>query len=178
VILLDVMMPNMDGVTLCERIREHITCPIIIVSAYSSKEEILRAFDAGADEFISKPVDAEVIVAQVGAHLRREKRRNANVIKAWFFGDLIIDYAKRKVAIAGKNVKLSKKEFDIVELLSRYVGQVFSRERIYEAVWGFDGEGDSSTVTEHISNVRAKFKKHTQYNYIETAWGIGYKWNG
>ncbi|MDR2599641.1 MAG: response regulator transcription factor [Oscillospiraceae bacterium] len=178
VILLDVMMPNLNGIELCKRIREHITCPIIIISSYTGKEEILRAFAAGADEFIKKPVDGEIVVAQIDAHLRREERRNHNVISARFFGELIIDYAKRKITIAGKNIKLSKKEFDIVELLSRHKGLVFDRERIYDKVWGLEGEGDSNTVTEHISNIRAKFNKHTEHNYIETAWGIGYKFNG
>ena len=91
---------------------------------------------------------------------------------------MVIDYSKREVCIGGATVALSKKEFDIVELLSINAGQVFDRERIYEAVWGYDGEGNSDTIMEHIRKIRVKFSSLTLHNYIETVWGVGYKWNG
>ena len=91
---------------------------------------------------------------------------------------MVIDYSKREVSINGTPVNLSKKEFDIVELLSLNAGQVFDRERIYEAVWGLDGEGNSDTIIEHIRRIRTKIAAYTDRVYIETVWGVGYKWNG
>ena len=95
-----------------------------------------------------------------------------------FFSEMVIDYSKREVSINGTPVNLSKKEFDIVELLSLNAGQVFDRERIYEAVWGLDGEGNSDTIMEHIRKIRNKFAALSRHSYIETVWGVGYKWNG
>ena len=95
-----------------------------------------------------------------------------------FFGELAVDYAARTVTAGGQPVVLARKEFDILELLSLNPGQVFDRERIYEAVWGLDGEGSSDTVMEHIRKIRAKLAAHTLHSYIETVWGYGYKWNG
>lgn len=91
---------------------------------------------------------------------------------------MVIDYTKREISINQKQIALSKKEFDIVELLSTYAGQVFDRERIYERVWGLDSSGSSDTIMEHIRKIRSKFAKYTLHNYIETVWGVGYKWNG
>ena len=94
-----------------------------------------------------------------------------------FFGELAIDYAARTATINGESIVLSKREFDIVELLSLNAGQVFDRERIYETIWGIDGEGNSDTIMEHIRKIRAKFAVYTLHSYIETVWGCGYKWN-
>ena len=93
-----------------------------------------------------------------------------------FFGELILDYSARTVTINNQNIPLSKREFEIVELLSLNAGQVFDRERIYERVWGLDGDGNSDTIMEHIRKIRAKFAAHTLHKYIETVWGCGYKW--
>ena len=91
---------------------------------------------------------------------------------------MFIDYTKRKITINQNLIPLSKKEFDIVELLSTYGGQVFDRERIYERVWGFESDGNSDTIMEHIRKIRIKFAEHTMHSYIETVWGVGYRWNG
>lgn len=91
---------------------------------------------------------------------------------------MVIDYAKREISISGTLVSLSKKEFDIVELLSINAGQVFDRERIYDTVWGLEGDGNSATIMEHIRKIRAKFSALSLHNYIETVWGVGYKWIG
>ena len=109
------------------------------------------------------------------AHLRREGRRQ-NQARVKFSGELLIDYSERAVYLKGQNVGLAKKEFDIVELLSQNGGQVFDKERIYERVWGYDSEGDSSVVAEHIRRLRAKLAALTDKTYIETVWGCGYKW--
>lgn len=177
VILLDINMPEIDGLMVCQRIREHVSCPILFLTARIEISDKIKGFQSGADDYIVKPFDLDELGARVAAHLRRENRRqNAAVCR--FFGDMTIDYSQRCITIADTPVNLSKKEFDIVELLSQNSGQIFDRERIYEAVWGMDGDGSSDTVMEHIRKIRVKFAALTLHSYIETVWGVGYKWNG
>ena len=177
IILLDINMPELDGLTVCQRIREHISCPILFLTARIETSDKIKGFQVGADDYIVKPFDLDELGARVAAHLRRENRKqNGTVCR--FFGDMAIDYSKREIAISNIPVTLSKKEFDIVELLSQNTGQVFDRERIYETVWGLEGDGNSDTIMEHIRKVRAKFVALTSHNYNETVWGVGYKWNG
>ena len=176
-ILLDINMPGIDGLEVCETIRGYVACPILFLTARVETPDQIAGFQAGADDYIRKPFDLDELGARVAAHLRREQRRqNSSVVR--FFGELAIDYTARTVTIQGNQVILSKKEFDILELLSLHAGQVFDRERIYESVWGIDGEGSSGTVMEHIRKLRAKLAVHTCAQYIETVWGCGYKWNG
>lgn len=176
-ILLDINMPGMDGLTVCQSIRAHIACPILFLTARVESSDKIIGFQAGADDYIVKPFDLDELAARVAAHLRREKRRQENG-SVRFFGELAIDYSGRAVSVGGENISLSRKEFDIVELLSLNAGQVFDRERIYERVWGIDGDGNSDTVMEHVRKIRAKLAAHTMHNYIDTVWGCGYKWNG
>lgn len=175
-ILLDINMPGMDGLTLCQRIREFVACPILFLTARVESADKISGFQAGADDYIVKPFELDELGARVAAHLRREQRHKSNTTVR-FFGDLAIDYSARTVAVAGEPVALSKREFDIVELLSLNAGQVFDRERIYETIWGIDGDGNSDTVMEHIRKIRVKLAAHTLHSYIETVWGCGYKWN-
>lgn len=114
--------------------------------------------------------------ARVCAHLRREARHKADT-RLRFVGNLAIDFAKRQLFCGKEEILLTKKEFDIVELLSQNPGQVFDKERIYEKLWGYDSEGDSSVVAEHIRRIRTKIAAHTDRPYIETVWGCGYKWS-
>lgn len=175
-ILLDINMPRMDGLTVCQTIREHVACPILFLTARIESTDKITGFQAGADDYIVKPVDLDELTARIAAHLRREQRRhNQSIVR--FFGELAVDYSARTVTIHNEPVILSKREFDILELLSLNTGQVFDRERIYEAVWGIDGDGNSDTVMEHIRKIRAKLAAHTLHSYIETVWGCGYKWN-
>lgn len=176
IILLDINMPDLDGLTVCEKIRAHVNCPILFLTARVELEDKLKGFSAGADDYIIKPFDLDELGARVGAHLRRENRRQSQSCLR-FFGDLVIDYIKRELTIREHPVFLSKKEFEIVELLSMYAGQVFDRERIYEKIWGLEGDGNSDTIMEHIRKIRGKFGEYTMHNYIETVWGVGYKWN-
>lgn len=175
-ILLDINMPGIDGLTVCQTIREHITCPILFLTARIESADKISGFQAGGDDYIVKPFDLDELAARIAAHLRREQRRNSQSIVR-FFGELAVDYSARTVAVNGESVTLSKREFDILELLSLNAGQVFGRERIYETVWGIDGDGNSDTVMEHIRKIRAKLAAHTLHSYIETVWGCGYKWN-
>lgn len=176
-VLLDINMPDIDGLTVCQNIREYITCPILFLTARIETEDKIKGFSAGADDYIVKPFDLDELGARVAAHLRRENRKQEQSFLR-FWGDMVIDYTKREISINQKQIALSKKEFDIVELLSTYAGQVFDRERIYERVWGLDSSGSSDTIMEHIRKIRSKFARYTLHNYIETVWGVGYKWNG
>ena len=177
IILLDINMPDMDGLTVCENIREYITCPILFLTARIETIDKIKGFSAGADDYIVKPFDLDELGARVAAHLRRENRKQEQSTLR-FFGDMVIDYAKREIIISGTNVSLSKKEFEIVELLSTNAGQVFDRERIYDTVWGLESDGNSDTNMEHIRKIRAKFSVLSLHTYIETVWGVGYKWVG
>lgn len=176
-ILLDINMPEMDGLTVCQRIRKFVSCPILFLTARIETADKIAGFQVGADDYIVKPFDLEELQARVAAHLRREQRR-ADTIAVRYFGELTIDYLARTIQISGNLVNLSKREFDIVELLSLHTGQVFDRERMYEIIWGYDREGNSDTIMEHIRKIRAKLSVYTFHNYIETVWGCGYKWNG
>ncbi|MDE6926431.1 MAG: response regulator transcription factor [Acetatifactor sp.] len=177
IVLLDINMPGMDGLTVCEKIRDHISCPILFLTARIETADKIRGFQAGGDDYIVKPFDIEELGARVAAHLRRENRKQEQSVLR-FYGDMVIDYSRREVSVNGTLVTLSRKEFDIVELLSLHAGQVFDRERIYDIVWGLEGEGSSDTIMEHIRKIRGKFAGVSLHGYIETVWGVGYKWNG
>jgi len=177
IVLLDINMPEMDGLTVCQNIRKYITCPILFLTARIETADKIKGFSVGADDYIVKPFDLDELGARVAAHLRREHRKQEQSALQ-FFHDMVIDYAKREITIKGTGVSLSKKEFDIVELLSINAGQVFDRERIYVKIWGLESDGNSDTIMEHIRKIRAKFSSLSSHNYIETVWGVGYKWNG
>ncbi len=176
-VLLDINMPDMDGLTVCEKIRDYISCPILFLTARIETADKIKGFQAGADDYIVKPFDIDELGARVAAHLRRESRKQEQTVFR-FFSDMVIDYSKREVAIKETIIPLTRREFDIVELLSVNAGQVFDREHIYEIVWGIDGDGSSDTVMEHIRKIRSKLAAVSLHSYIETVWGIGYKWNG
>lgn len=176
-ILLDINMPEANGFEVCRQVRKYLTCPILFLTARIESTDKIHGFRAGADDYIVKPFDLDELGARVAAHLRREQRRQ-NTAAVRFFGELSIDYTARTAKIRESPVSLSRREFDIVELLSLHPGQVFDRERIYEAVWGIDGSGNSDTVMEHIRKIRAKFSLLSLHGYIETVWGVGYKWVG
>ncbi len=176
-ILLDINMPGINGLTVCQTIREHAACPILFLTARIESADKITGFQAGADDYIVKPFDLDELAARIAAHLRREKRWHSQSTVR-FFGELAVDYSARTVTIDHEAITLSRREFDILELLSLHAGQVFDRERIYETVWGIDGDGSSDTVMEHVRKIRAKFAAHTLHSYIETVWGCGYKWNG
>lgn len=174
-ILLDVNMPELDGFSLCRKIRDFVSCPILFLTAKIEDADKVQGFAAGGDDYILKPFSSAELLARVAAHLRREERRQGDS-NVKFDQGLVIDYSQRQVFQDGRPVRLAKKEFDIVELLSMHPSQVFDRERIYESVWGYEGEGDSAVVAEHIRRVRAKFTAAGCGDRIETVWGVGYKW--
>ena len=175
IILLDINMPGLDGLEVCERIRNHVSCPILFLTAKIEDADKVKGFGVGGDDYIVKPFSLVELEARVQAHLRRETRHNLKT-QLKFSGELTINFSARCLFCKGEQVMLAKKEFDIVELLSQNPGQIFDKERIYERVWGYDSEGDSSVVAEHIHRIRTKIARYTQKTYIETVWGCGYKW--
>jgi len=175
IILLDINMPKMDGLEVCRRIREHIPCPIIFLTARALDMDKITGFVSGGDDYVTKPFSIEELGARVAAHLRRENRRAGNT-KVRFEDDLVIDYAAHTVSIQREEIQLAKKEFEIIALLSENRGQVFDKERIYERLWGYDAEGDSSVIAEHIKRIRSKLKSAGAGEHVETVWGVGYKW--
>lgn len=175
IILLDINMPGLDGMEVCKRIRNHISCPILFLTARIEEADKVKGFAVGGDDYIVKPFSLAELEARVRAHLRREARHTFET-QLRFSGDLTIDYSERCLFFSDERIGIAKKEFDIVELLSQNPGQVFDKERIYERIWGYDSDGDSSVVAEHIRRIRAKIAAHTDRVYIETVWGCGYKW--
>lgn len=175
IILLDINMPEVDGLAVCERIRDYVSCPVLFLTARVEEADKVRGFSAGGDDYIVKPFSLVELDARVKAHLRREIRHRFDS-RIKFSDELTIDYGERCLFFEDRQLPLAKKEFDIVELLSSNAGQVFDKERIYEKVWGYESEGDSGVVVEHIRRIRNGIAAFTDKVYIETVWGCGYKW--
>nr|WP_281364160.1 response regulator transcription factor [Thermoactinomyces mirandus] len=181
-IILDIMMPGMDGYEVCRKIRDIVLCPIIFLSAKQSEADKIKGLALGGDDYVAKPFGLKELLARVEAHLRREKRaiflNDAGKRVLLHFKNLTIDLKSRRIYIHNEEIMFTKREFEIIELLSLHPGQVFSKEQIYEKIWGYDAEGDCSTVTEHVKNIRAKLAEFDHdTEYISTVWGIGYRFN-
>ena len=172
-ILLDVMMPGTDGFEFCKQIRNMVDCPILFLTAKTLEEDILFGLGIGADDYITKPFRIQELRARVAAHLRREKREHHSTLS--FEPDIRFDLSAKVLYVSEQPVPLTKSEYSICEYLAKNRGQVFTKEQIYEAVFGFDGIGDNSTISKHIKNIRAKLE-HFKISPISTLWGIGYKW--
>lgn len=172
-ILLDVMMPGTDGFEFCKQIRNMVDCPILFLTAKTLEEDILFGLGIGADDYITKPFRIQELRARVAAHLRREKREHHSTLS--FEPDIRFDLSAKVLYVSEQPVPLTKSEYSICEYLAKNRGQVFTKEQIYEAVFGFDGIGDNSTISTHIKNIRAKLE-HFKISPISTLWGIGYKW--
>lgn len=171
-ILLDVMMPGIDGFELCRKIRDRVDCPILFLTAKNEEKDVMEGLGIGGDDYITKPFGIGELRARVAAHIRRENREKKHAIS---IGEVRFLMQERKVCCQGQEIGFTKAEYDICEYLALNRNQVFSKERILEHVFGFDGESSSSAITEHIKNIRAKFQKFG-INPIETVWGIGYRW--
>lgn len=174
-ILLDINMPRFNGFEVCKKIRDFVSCPILFLTAKVEDNDKVNGFAVGGDDYIIKPFSIEELGARVAAHIRREERQTIND-KTKFEDDLVINYSAKEVYSQGKKIIFTKKEFEIIEFLSINSGQVFDKERIFERLWGWDSEGESSVLTEHVRRIRAKLSAAGSKNYIETVWGIGYKW--
>lgn len=172
--LLDINIPGEDGIEFCKKIRQYIDCPILFLTSRVTEQDKILGLQAGGDDYITKPFSIAELTARVEAHLRRETRNKHKNVR--IYGDLVIDYNERCVYYADQPITFSKKEFDIIEFLSLNEGQVFTREIMYERIWGYLAEGNSDVLKEHIRRIRGKFQEITGYKYIETVWGVGYKW--
>ena len=170
-IILDVMMPKMDGWEVCREIRKESKVPIIMLTARADERDELLGFELGVDEYIAKPFSPKILVARVEAILRRTNSLGADeIIKA---GDIEIDKAAHEVRIDGSAVELSYKEFELLSYFVENQGIALSREKILNSVWNYDYFGDARTIDTHVKKLRSKLG--SRGDYIKTIWGMGYK---
>lgn len=174
-ILLDIHMPGIDGFELCKNIRDHVSCPILFLTACVTEQDKINGFQYGGDDYITKPFSLNELTARIAAHLRRDER-NRQKPSVLTSGELLVNLSERRVSYQNTEIELSKKEFDLVEFFLTNANQVFDKERIYEAVWGYEAEGDNDVVKQHIRRIRQKLREVTGRDYIDTIWGVGYKW--
>ena len=170
-VILDVMMPKMDGWQVCREIREHSKVPIIMLTARSEERDELQGFELGVDEYISKPFSPKILVARVEAILRRTVGTDKN--EQLSAGGIEIDKAAHQVTIDGQNIDLSYKEFELLAYFVDNQGIALSREKILNNVWNYDYFGDARTIDTHVKKLRSKMGE--KGNYIKTIWGMGYK---
>ena len=171
-IVLDVMMPKINGWELCREIRKISKLPIIMLTAKGDESDELNGFEIGADEYISKPFSPKILVARVTALLRRANKigETADIREA---GGIVMDKTAHTVAIDGQNIDLSVKEFELLDYFMNNRGIALSRERILDSVWSYDYFGDARTIDTHVKKLRSKMG--AKGDYIKTVWGVGYK---
>ncbi|RBW70183.1 response regulator transcription factor [Bacillus taeanensis] len=174
-ILLDVMMPKMDGWETCREIREFSTVPIIMLTARDQKIDMIKGLKLGADDYITKPFDEDVLLARIEALLRRAGRSQENRIE---FNELVWDSEQYIVSYEDKLIPLTRKEFEMLGLFLKNPKKVFSRDQLIEMLWGFDSETEGRTVDSHVRHIREKCRKEgfDIDTHLTTVWGIGYKW--
>ncbi|MFE5321950.1 response regulator transcription factor [Paenibacillus sp. NPDC056579] len=178
-IILDLMLPKVDGFEICRKIRDEHNIPILMVSAKKEDIDKIRGLGLGADDYIIKPFSPGELVARVKAHLSRYERllgqREAKSEEVRVRG-LLIDKASRRVYVNGNEVVFTTKEFDLLTFLATNPNRVFSKEQLFEHIWGLDSMGDNATVTVHIRKIREKIELHpSKPQYIDTVWGAGYR---
>lgn len=176
IVLLDVMLPKMDGIQVCQRIRESSNVPIIMLTAKGEDLDKILGLEYGADDYMTKPFNILEVKARIKTILRRvhnnEPQEDLRFIK---IGDLEVNAANRSVSLKGQDVRLTAKEFDLLQLFITHRGRVFSREEMLDSVWKNDYAGDARTVDVHIRRLREKIEQNpTQPEYIFTKWGVGY----
>ncbi|MFM1654886.1 response regulator transcription factor [Brevibacillus sp. B_LB10_24] len=177
VIILDVMMPQMDGFEACREIRKKWETPIIMLTAKEEEFDRVLGLELGADDYVTKPFSPRELVARVRAILRRMQPREKpeeNAVSMLSFDQLLIDIDKREVVVSGEKVNFRPKEFDLLVHMAKSPGTVFSREQLLEQIWGYDYFGDVRTIDVHVKKVRQRLGS-LPYDCIHTVWGIGYK---
>ena len=170
-VILDVMMPKMDGWQVCKEIRGYSKVPIIMLTAKSDERDELQGFELGVDEYISKPFSPKILVARVEAILRRTNQSSADEMME--AGGIVINKAAHSVLVDGQPVDLSYKEFELLSYFMENKGIALSREKILNSVWNYDYFGDARTIDTHVKKLRNKLGKRGEY--IKTIWGMGYK---
>ena len=175
-IILDVMMPEMDGMTACAKIREFSNVPIILLTAKVDDMDKLMGFEHGADDYVTKPFNILELKARVRALLRRAGSQSKEAASPTLsIGSITLDLNARNAYCDGKLADLTAKEFDLIELFLRTPGKVYTRENLLDIAWGFDYPGDVRTVDVHIRRLREKIEKNpAEPQYIKTKWGVGY----
>lgn len=175
-ILLDVMMPEVDGFEVCRRLRRESMVPIIMVTARGEDYDKIMGLDIGADDYILKPFSANEVMARVRAVLRRIQVQEQQKQNVYQTGSLFIDLDRYMVKINDEEVPLTKKEIELLWTLAKNKTKVFSRENLLDSIWGYDYYGDSRTVDSHIKRLRAKLDKYEHIGWeIKTIWGVGYR---
>lgn len=176
-ILLDVMLPKIDGIEVCQRIREKSSVPIIMLTAKGDDMDKILGLEYGADDYITKPFNILEVKARLKAIIRRTAQKPAQEPKGKVVevGDLVLECEGRRVSIAGKEINLTAKEFDVLELLVFNPNKVYSRENLLNIVWGYEYPGDVRTVDVHIRRLREKIEENpSEPKYVHTKWGVGY----
>ncbi|MCC3376991.1 response regulator transcription factor [Cohnella sp. REN36] len=187
-LLLDLMLPGLDGYEICRQVREVKEIPILMVSAKKEEIDKIRGFGLGADDYLIKPFGVGELVARVKAHLARYERLTqsgaaadaeaGNASARIQMPNLIIDKRSRQVFVAGKETPLTTKEFDLLLYMASHPNRVFRKEELFERVWGLDSYGDLATLTVHVSRLREKIERDpSKPQQIETIWGVGYRFN-
>ncbi|HWE63258.1 MAG TPA: response regulator transcription factor [Chloroflexota bacterium] len=173
-VVLDLMLPGLDGLEVCRRLRAERQTPVVMITAKSEEHDVVLGLGLGADDYIRKPFSPAELVARVKAVLRRGRLEPAGADLS--FGSLRIDEAGRAAWLDERQLELTAREFDLLWHLARHAGQVFSREQLLTSVWGYDYPGDTSTVTVHMRRLREKLEPDPgRPEYLKTVWGIGYK---
>lgn len=170
--IMDVMMPGIDGFTLCSMLRDETDAPIIFLTAKTEEKDLLKGIGIGGDDYIKKPFSLAELRARVEMHLRREERKHTSFIRV---GNFRFNLLEKTMYKDNEIVNLTKTEYMICEFLAENRGRVYSLEQIYDAVFEYDSDSEIVAVREHIKNIRSKLKKCNE-SPIETVWGIGYKW--
>ncbi len=174
-ILLDIMLPEMDGWEVCKELRKTMSTPIIMLTARGDEFDRVMGLELGADDYIAKPFSPREMVARVKAVLRRTAAGAQNGSKVLDFNELCINYTSRTVEIKGNIIEMPPKEFELLWFLAGHCGQVFSREQLLHSIWGYSYVGDPRTVDTHIKRLREKLTQAREVCSIKTVWGYGYK---
>lgn len=179
VVLLDVMMPEIDGFEVCRRLRKESMVPIIMITARGEDYDKIMGLDIGADDYVIKPFSAPEVMARVRAVLRRLGAQEPENAQTLSYANLYINLEKYAVQINGEDVALTKKEIELLWTLAKNSTKVFSRDNLLDSIWGYDYFGDSRTVDSHIKRLRAKLDKYEHLLWeIKTIWGVGYRFEG
>ncbi len=176
-ILLDLMLPKIDGLSVCQQIREFSSVPVVMLTAKGDDMDKIMGLEYGADDYITKPFNILEVKARIKAIMRRTGKPAAAETKKKVVevGDLVLDCESRRVSIAGKEINLTAKEFDVLELLVFSPNKVYSRENLLDIVWGYEYPGDVRTVDVHIRRLREKIEENpSEPKYVHTKWGVGY----
>ena len=174
-VLLDIMMPVIDGYEVCTSLRNEMSIPVIVVSAIVGEDEKLRMFELGADDYITKPFSFKEMVGRVNAQLRRYYEFNTQDRAERAYGNMSISSTRHEAKVDGETVNLTAKEFALLDVLTKHPNQLFGKQQLIDLVWGYDDYIDENTVAVTVARLREKLAKYSISNVV-TVWGLGYKW--